>query len=127
MVSNYRQLYTPLLDSGKKVIFVADGNYTEFVNDIAATGVSGFFFEPLTDLKYIVEHYGRTHIIIGNVDTRILLMGSRDEIRQEVQRCMTLGQNCPGYFIGVTNMIPANTPVESALYYNEVYQELSRR
>lgn len=28
---------------------------------------------------------------------------------------------------GVTNVIPANTPVESALYYNEVYQKLSRR
>jgi len=124
---NYRKFYEPLLDSGKKVIFVADGNYTEFVDDIAATGVSGFFFEPLTDLKYIVERYGQTHIIIGNVDTRLLLMGTREEIRQEVERCMALGKNCPGYFIGVTNMIPANTPIESALYYNEVYEELSRR
>jgi hypothetical protein len=29
--------------------------------------------------------------------------------------------------MSVSNMIPANTPVENALYYNEVYQELSRR
>jgi len=124
---NYRKLYAPLLDSGKKIIFVADGDYTEFVDDIAATGVSGFFFEPLTDLKYIVEHYGQTHIIIGNADTRVLLMGTREEIRREVERCMALGRDCPGFFMGVTNMIPANTPVESALYYNEVYEELSRR
>jgi len=27
----------------------------------------------------------------------------------------------------VGNHIPANTPVESALYYNEVYQELCER
>jgi hypothetical protein len=124
---NYKKFYAPLLDSGKKIIFVSDGNYTEFVDDIAATGASGFFFEPLTDLKYIVEHYGQTHVIIGNVDTRVLLMGTKDEIRQEVERCMALGKNCPGYFIGVTNMIPFNTPVENALYYNEVYEALSRR
>ena len=124
---NYRRFYAPLLASGKKVIFVSDGNYTSLVDDIAATGASGFFFEPLTDLQYIVERYGQTHIIIGNVDTRVLLMRARKAIRAEVERCMTVARDCPGYFLGVTNMIPANTPVESALYYNDVYQALSRR
>ena len=32
-----------------------------------------------------------------------------------------------GFFMAVGNHIPANTPVENALYYNEVYEELSRR
>jgi uroporphyrinogen-III decarboxylase len=124
---NYKRLYAPLVESGKKVIFVSDGNYTAFVDDIAATGAAGFFFEPLTDLEILVERYGQTHILIGNVDTRALLAGTRAGIRSEVERCMALGKGCPGYFIGVTNMIPANTPVESALYYDEVYRELSRR
>ena len=125
---NYKKLYAPALEAGKKVLFLSDGNYTEFIDDIANTGVSGFFFEPLTDLKYIVEHYGQTHIIIGNVDTRILLLAkSKEEIKNEVKRCIDLGKNCPGYFIGVTNMIPSNTPVENALYYNQVYEELSKR
>jgi len=66
-------------------------------------------------------------VIIGNADTRILLMGTREEIRTEVERCLSIGRHCPGYFMGVTNMIPPNTPIESALYYNEVYEELSRR
>jgi hypothetical protein len=124
---NYQRLYAPLVESGKKVIFVSDGNYTTFIDDIAATGASGFFFEPLTDLQTIVERYGQTHIVIGNVDTRVLLMGTREAIRGEVERCIALGKDCPGYFIGVTNMIPINTPVENALYYNEVYETLSRR
>lgn len=124
---NYKKLYAPVLESGKKVIFIADGNYTEFVHDVAKTGASGFFFEPLTDLKHVVEFYGKTHVIIGNADTRILLYGTKDEIRAEVERCMNLGRHCPGYFMAVSNMIPSNTPVESALYYNEIYQQLSRR
>ena len=87
----------------------------------------GSFFEPLTDLACIVKRYGQSHVIIGNVDTRVLLTGSRAAIRHEVERCLSLGRDCPGYFIGVTNMIPANTPVENALYYNKVYEELSQR
>ena len=124
---NYRKYFSHLLEAGKKIIFMADGNYTEFIDDIAECGVHGFFFEPCTDLEYVVQRYGQSHVIIGNADTRILLSGTKQDIRQEVERCMSLGRNCPGYFMGVTNMIPANTPVENALYYYEVYQELSRR
>ncbi len=124
---HYKKFYAPLLEAGKKVIFIADGNYTEFVDDVAATGASGFFFEPWTDLNYVVERYGKTHIIIGNADTRILLSGTKNDIKREVERCINLGKDCPGYFMCVSNMIPSNTPVESALYYNEIYNKLSRR
>ncbi|MCI0511614.1 hypothetical protein L0128_00185 [candidate division KSB1 bacterium] len=124
---NYQKYYAPLIENGKKVIFISDGNYTEFIDDIAATGASGFFLEPLTSLDYIVEHYGQTHIIIGNANTHALLYGTKEDIRNEVARCLQLGKKCPGYFIGVSNMIPANTPVENALYYNEVYEKLCRR
>jgi uroporphyrinogen-III decarboxylase len=124
---NYTKLLAPLREAGKRIMFTSDGNFTRFIDDIAATGVSGFVFEPMTDLNYIVEKYGQTHVIVGNADTRILLSGTREEIRAEVERCMTLGRNCPGFFMAVGNHIPPNTPVESCLYYNEVYEELSRR
>jgi hypothetical protein len=124
---NYKKLIEPLVESGKKVIFVCDGNYTEFLDDIAACGVHGFFFEPLTDLRALVERYGQTHILIGNADCRVLLSGTRGQIRAEVERCLSLGRDCPGFFMSVSNMIPPNTPVGNALYYNEVYEELSRR
>ncbi len=53
--------------------------------------------------------------------------GSTEAIRDEIRRCMAIGKNCPGFFMAVGNHIPANTPVDSALYYNEVYEQLSRR
>ena len=132
---NYTKYLAPLIDSGKKILFTSDGNYTEFIDDIAACGVNGFVLEPTTDMKYIAEKYGRTHVFIGNADTRILLRspeaGTREEIRQkirvEVERCMRIGKPCPGFFMAVGNHIPANTPVENCLYYNTVYEEMSRR
>jgi hypothetical protein len=124
---NYRKLFPPVLDSGKKLIYTADGNYTEFIDDVAACGVHGFVMEPTTDMKYLAEKYGKTHVFIGNADTRILLSGTREQIRAEVERCMAIGKKCPGFFMAVGNHIPPNTPVASALYYNEVYEKLSRR
>lgn len=124
---NYKKLFAPLLESGKKVLFTSDGNYTAFVDDIAACGVHGFVMEPTTDMQYVAEHYGKTHVFVGNADTRILLNGTRDQIYAEVKRCMDIGKKYPGFFMAVGNHIPANTPVENALFYNEVYQELAGR
>jgi hypothetical protein len=124
---NLRKLVRPLVDSGKRVLFTCDGDFTPFIDDIADTGVHGFFLEPGTDMRRIAEAYGETHVFVGNADTRILLEGSREQIRAEVERCMAIGKDCPGFVMAVGNHIPANTPVESALYYNEVFEELRQR
>jgi hypothetical protein len=124
---NYHKLLRPLIDSGKRIAYTADGDYTMFVDDIAAAGVHGFVMEPMTDMAMVAERYGKTHFFIGNADTRILLTGTKPQIRAEVERCMAIGKQCPGFFMAVGNHIPPNTPVDSALYYNEVYEELSKR
>jgi len=124
---NYRRLFEPLRQAGKKIIFTSDGNYTEFIDDVAQCGVHGFVLEPMTDMAYIAERYGKTHAFIGNADTRILLSGTKEDIYNEVKRCMDIGKKCPGFFMAVGNHIPANTPVESALYYNECYEMLGKR
>lgn len=124
---NYKKLFAPLLDSGKKIMYTSDGDYTKFVDDLADCGIHGFVLEPWTDMTTIAEKYGRTHTFIGNADTRILLKGDKPAIRAEVERCMAIGKPYPGFFLAVGNHIPANTPVESVLYYNKVYEELSRR
>lgn len=124
---NYRRLLAPLRDSGKRIAYTSDGNYTMFVDDIAAAGVHGFVMEPLTDMKRVAERYGKTHFFIGNADTRVLLSGSREQIRAEVERCMAIGKTYPGFFMAVGNHIPPNTPLENALYYNEVYEKMARR
>ena len=127
VIPNYHKFFAPLRDAGSRVMYTSDGNYTEFVDDIVAAGVHGLVLEPTTDMAYIAERYGKTHAFIGNADTRVLLRGSREEIRAEVERCMHIGKVCPGFFMAVGNHIPSNTPVENALYYNEVYEELSLR
>jgi hypothetical protein len=124
---NFKRYFDPLRQAGKKIMFTSDGNFTRFIDDLAACGVDGFVMEPMTDMAYIAEKYGKTHSFIGNADTRILLDGDKPAIRAEVERCMAIGKSCPGFFLAVGNHIPANTPVENVLYYMSVYEELSRR
>lgn len=124
---NYKKLFAPLIEAGKKIMFTSDGTYTEFIDDIADCGVSGFVMEPTTDMQYIADKYGKTHSFVGNADTRILLMGSKDDIYNEVKRCMDIGKKYPGFIMAVGNHIPSNTPIDNALWYNEFYEKLSKR
>jgi len=124
---NYKKFFTPLIDAGKKIMYTSDGTYTMFIDDIVQAGADGFVLEPTTDMAYVAEKYGNTHIFVGNADTRILLDGTKEQIRAEVARCMAIGKDCPGFFMAVGNHIPPNKPVENAVYYNEVYNELSKR
>lgn len=124
---NYKKMFQPLKDAGKKILYTSDGNYTAFIDDIAGCGVNGFVMEPCTDMAQIAEKYGKTHVFVGNADTSILLSGNREAIENEVRRCMEIGKNCPGFVMAVGNHIPANTPVENALIYNEIYEKLARR
>lgn len=123
----YKKLWSVIKNAGKKLLFCSDGNFTEFLDDLADAGADGFIFEPLTDLEVVVQKYGKTKVIIGNVDTRILTFGDKEAIRGEVERCMQLGKPCPGFFIAVGNHIPHNVPIENALYYFELVEKLGRR
>lgn len=124
---NYRKLFAPLHEAGKLILYTSDGNFTQFVDDIAACGVNGFVLEPCTDMAYIAERYGKTHAFVGNADTRVLLSGSRDDIFREVDRCMAIGKRCPGFFMAVGNHIPPNTPVDNAMWYNECFEHIRKR
>ena len=124
---NFKRYWDCIRDSGKKVLFCSDGDFTEFIDDLAAAGAEGFIFEPLTSLEKVVEKYGKTHVIMGNADTRILTFGTPEAVRAEVKRCMDLGRDCPGYFFAVGNHIPPNVPIENAEACMQAYMDMRKR
>jgi len=124
---NCKKMFKPVVESGKKILYTSDGNFTEFIDDIADCGVNCFVLEPLTDMQYIADKYGKTHSFIGNADTRVLLSGTKEDIRNEVKRCMDIGKKYPGFVMAVGNHIPANTPIDSCMYYNDFYMQMRKR
>ena len=123
----YRKLWAPLREAGIKVIFCSDGTFTSLVTDIADAGADGFIFESTTSLEQIAARYGKTKVIVGNADCRILMSGTKDDIRREVERCVRAGRDCPGYFLAVGNHIPNGIPLANVEAYFEISSELCRR
>ena len=124
----YEALWAVLKKAGKKVLYCSDGNYGEFVDDLAKAGADGFVFEPLTPLEPIVRRYGNTHVIVGsNVDCRTLTFGAKEDIRAEIDSTLALAFDCPGFVFAVGNHIPSNVPVANALFYLDYLREHWRR
>ena len=123
----YKRMWRPVLDAGKRVVYTSDGTYDMFFDDIVAAGAHALVMEPGNDMEGFARKYGKTHGIIGNADTRNHLSGTKDAIEREVRRCMDIGRNCPGFMLATGNHIPANTPVESCLWYDECYKKLRKR
>lgn len=79
-----------------------------------------FDFMWSVDISHDV--FGRYYTDMGHA---VYAAGGSDF--REVKRCMDIGKNCPGFFMAVGNHIPANTPVDNALWYNECYEKMAGR
>jgi hypothetical protein len=123
----YKKIWAPLKERGIKIIYCADGDWNEFIDDVADAGADGFIFEPSTSLEYITEKYGQTKVIMGNADCRILQFGTREDIEREIKRCIDLGRNCPGYFMLTSNHIPNGIPLENVDFYFETFERMRKR
>ena len=118
IIPRYAELWKVLHAAGKKVLFCADADWSMFVSDIADAGADGFIFEPMLPLEGVVERFGKTHVIIGSqVDCRTLTFGTKEAVRREIDATLKLAKDCPGFFFAVGNHIPANVPVDTAMFY----------
>jgi hypothetical protein len=124
---HYKKLWQPIKDAGKKIIFTSDGTIDMLFDDIVDCGPDMVVMEPTANMQLFAQKYGDRCGFVGGVDTRVLLSGSRADIYQAVKKAMDIGKPCPGFVLAVGNHIPENTPVESALYYNEVYEQMAQR
>lgn len=124
----YKKLWSVVKDSGKKLLFCSDGDFSMFLDDLAAAGADGFIFEPMVDFGEVCERFGKTHAIIGSyVDCRTLTFGTKEQVEEEVRRSFEVGKKCPGFIIAVGNHIPSNVPVEMGLFYLELVEKLRDR
>ena len=109
----YRRMWAPLRKAGKKVLFCSDGLFTMFMDDIAACGADGFIFEPVNDLAWIVQRFGRTHCLVGSkVDCRTMAFQPWEAVQAEMDASLKLAKDCLGFMWAVGNHIPANVSDE---------------
>ena len=124
IIPRYAQLWKVLKDRGKRVLFCSDANWIEFLDDLVEAGADGFIFEPMVPLDPIVEKYGQTHVIVGSkVDCRTMALGTKDQVRQQIDDTLAIAKACPGFMFAVGNHIPSNVPIEMGMFYFEYLSE----
>ncbi len=122
-----KKLIAPVKESGKKVMFTSDGTIDEFFDDIVNLGVDSVVMEPSSNMSLFAQKYGDRVGFVGGMDCRTLIYGSLAEIESEMKRLMDFGKRYPGFILAVGNHLPADVPIERALFYNELYEKLAVR
>ena len=127
VISRYADLWKPLQEKGVKVLFCSDGNYSSLVDLIAEQEPDGFIFESSVSMEMMVQKFGDSKILVGNIDSRVLTTGTPEEVRSEVRRSVLVARDCPGYIINCTGHLPHNIPLENMFAYFDEVQKLRIR
>ena len=122
----YEEFWAILRDSGKRVIFMVDGNMDAYVDDVFACGACGIITEPYTDFRAIARKHENC-VIAGEGDVRILMRNDPAEIEQMVRHMVETAQMTGGYLMCIGNHIPWNTPPAAVKCYLDWSHELGRR
>ncbi len=126
IIPRYAELWKIIHAAGKKVLFCADGNFTEFAGDVVGAGADGLIFEPMNDFDFMVDNFGKTTCLVGSfVDCRDMTFDNWAKVKSDIDRTFGRLADCRGAIVAVGNHLPANVPDEMLdRYFAEVLPRL---
>jgi len=129
IIPRYAELWKPIHESGKKVLFCSDANFMEFAEDVVEAGADGLIFEPMNDFGWMFERFGQSVCLVGSfVDCRDLTLGHWDKVKDDIDKTFKLLEKSPGAILATGNHLPANIPDEMmANYIAELLPRLARK
>jgi hypothetical protein len=113
IIPRYAELWKPLREAGKKVLFCSDGTFLDLAEDVVAAGADGLIFEPSNDFGAMAERFGGGTCLVGSaVDCRDMTFGTWDTVRAQMDRTFQMARSCRGVIFAVGNHIPPNVSDE---------------
>lgn len=124
--SRYKWIMEPVVRAGKKLIFVSDGNINAFLERLLEFPIAGIMFEnPATPYERVLATWGKAgRGFIGGISTRILTLGTAEEVAKHTQDVMMKGREYPGFIVSSCGQLPGNIPMENILAYFRTRNEL---
>ena len=120
----YKRVINHLKKHGVSLIMVdTDGNPTKLIPLLLEAGVNCIWplevaagMDPITFRK----EFGNDISLIGGIDKRILINGSKEEIKNEVMRICDYMLPRGGYIPTVDHSVPPDVSYENFLYYLDI-------
>ncbi len=115
-IPNIRRVARLTRRKGVPLLKHSDGNLWPIMDQMIEAGIMGI--HPLEqgamDLRDGKERLGDRLCILGNVDCRFILpLGSEEEVRADVRRCIDSAAEGGGYILSSSNSIHANCVVRN--------------
>jgi len=113
----FKKLVQGLKNLGAPVIMHNDGQIWDVLDDLVATGISGF--HPVEkaagmDLKIVKERYEEKLCPIGNVNNKTTMVtGTPEEVMAEVKECIEIAAPGGGYIISTDHSLHDDIPSEN--------------
>jgi hypothetical protein len=122
---HYGEIFEPAKTAGKKVIMVADGNMSAFLDRMVEVGVDGFMFEsPATPLEAVAKRFGKPgRFFIGGIETAKLTFGTPAEIKRMVYDVADATGGHAGFAMASGGGLHGNIPLENLVAYFDARAE----
>jgi len=127
MTPYYRRIWDNASAQGTKLFSQdSDGNMNSLIDEVLGSGINIMFpFEPGSDMDMVksrTKYGGRLHIK-GGID-KYTLLGTKEDIRRELEYKMTGPTRGGGVVFGLDHRIPNGVPIENYRYYVKLGREL---
>jgi len=111
---NLKSLNSFIKSKGAKATLHICGNTTKIIDAMCETGADALSLDSVVSLATVNKTARGRCTIIGNVDTTLMLTGSREEIEDASRKCIgAVGGVVGGYILSSGCDLPIETPVEN--------------
>lgn len=118
----YRRLFQTIHQYGRKVLYIGDGNYRSFLDDMLTTEPDGLYIESSSmEPREFMARAGRDKLYLIKTSNQNIDAGTPDQIRAELANLRDLHHDYPGMIMyrGGGEPLPGNAEA-----FAEYYQEL---
>jgi len=124
--SRYGYILEPVKKTGKKLIFVSDGNIDAFLTRLLEFPIAGIMYEnPATPYDRILETWGEAgRGFVGGIDTWHLTHGTPEQVREHTKEVIEKGRRYPGFILASCGQLPGNIPMDNILAYFRTRNEM---
>jgi len=123
LLPRYKKMVCKIREYGiRTVYFDCGGGIKNLIPYLISAGFEGTNYIPMSAGMNVVElkkEYGKDFILMGGIDRRIISFGTKDEIKNEIERVMSVVP-VGGYLPYLDGGIYIETPIENYLYYAEI-------
>ena len=90
------------------------------------TGAAAISVDEPTNLAKAVEAARGKAVVIGNVNTNLFFLGSKNEMEKAIKNCINIGASESGFILASGCEVPGIAPPEKVQWFMDAAREFGR-